>query len=271
MSASKTDKSAWVRRTTRANNQQLPFSDLFLTELTKGATAVPTPELVEWIKSQKGPLTQFKKFFDDDRLFFGLKYMLNGSSNYSQWMNGYKEQSRTVSRLGNGSRVVQAKLRLADIASRMKRKPIPGSDMSNSIASRKWIDKMLHNVLLTVLMDLQSPQYNFFENLLGGASVDKWYDGKRVRGLGDGEDISESEDMPTTHGPPPPKNRKKNLTRRLGDIVKSKAPRPKTQTRSNRTRNALPPCTPARSHSSMTLISSWRPKQREQKASQNQM
>lgn len=192
---------------------EVPFSDLLLKDLTRGANAVSASSVLGWVRSVAPQLRLFKtSIIDNQQLYSDLKDMLGGAD-YLRWKDDHKEQHRVGAvclQLMAPTSTQYLRGQISIIISQMLAQPIPGADASNSCAARAWKHKMCHDLLLTCLMELQTPRSGYFSKLCGGRAgrVLKWSTKLRVKGLGPSNDISRAEPLATTPGEQPKKRRK---------------------------------------------------------------
>jgi hypothetical protein len=142
------------------------------------------------------------------------------------WRDDYEEQKKVVPDEGYGfvalrvtKNEILARRKFATISIELLKKPLPGADSSNTRSNREFHKRIVHNLLLTVVMDFQWRHEDFFQSLLLGPKIAKWPRVLLLHRTIFKEYGGEDDDMPTTKpqsDPPVQKTRKKKCGPRGG-------------------------------------------------------
>jgi hypothetical protein len=124
----------------------------------------------------------------------------------------------------------------------MLKTPLPGADPSNTSSNRDFHQRVTHNLLLTVVMDFQWRNQDFFQSLLLGPKVTRWPRALLLHRNIFNEYSGEGDDMPTTkpHPDPPAPRKRKRKCGPLGLRNRLTNYRPKEEQGVKRKRSALP-------------------------------
>lgn len=200
-----------------ANNQLLlPFNDLLLKDLTKIASV---SQILAYIHGLKSILREFKKdIIGNPTKYIAFLFMLG--SNFLWWIHDFKAHERAAAGVIKSwlpASIVVVRDDMNKLEQKMMKSRTPGVQLSNSAEDRKYHHKVVHNLLLTVLMDLQEPRTgsSFFQILLGGPKAAKWPDRRHIHQEVEVDERDKNAPiLRTTAVPPKPEPRKNLLTKR---------------------------------------------------------